>query len=303
MREQRSGVRIFAGGPLAQAVTHAAGDGEAALLARKALDWRADDACDCQPDRCGQFFAKNLAPRMMLVQHPAVAAFACDADEAVAIGARRIDLVPDQRLRGVTDMQACTAQALRHLGFLFMAGGTRAQALIEGASLPQGGGAEGHICAEHAAHLDHPIAVVGDRQIEIRRGRADFRDGIFGRQDAPLHRGEFGMLGEKPLDLGEVGSSTLRGTLSLPAGTTSGATAELWIDAGGLPDGAYQPFWSGAVALSVTGADEATGTATFVGLQREADPSTKSGSNAGLPAADGWPLTLSGTMTWTCEPW
>ena len=136
----------------------------------------------------------------MLMDHPARAAFACNADEAVAIGAGWIDLMPDHRERGVADTQAGAAEALGHLGLFFVAGGTGTEALVEGADLVQGGGAEGHVGAEHTTHLDHLIAVVGDRQIEIGCGRANFRDGVFGGEDTTLHRGEIGISGEELLD-------------------------------------------------------------------------------------------------------
>ena len=86
-----------------------------------------------------------------------------------------------------------------------MAGRSRPQAFVEKPDARERSGAKRHVRAQHSAHLDNFLAVVDDRQVEPYRGvRADLGRRILGRQDAPLHRGELGMLGEEPLDLGEV---------------------------------------------------------------------------------------------------
>jgi hypothetical protein len=105
------------------------------------------------------------------------------------------------------------------------------------------------------------------------------------------------------LELGTVRSGTLRGTVTWSAEGSASATAEFWIDGGSLPEGAYQPFWGGPVQVVDGGADGGVGHVAFVGLKREADPSVKPGGNPASPAGDGWPGTLSGTVSWTCQPW
>ena len=103
------------------------------------------------------------------------------------------------------------------------------------------------------------------------------------------------------LDLGTVRSGRLRGTVTRSAAGSASATAEFWIDGGSLPDGAYQPFWGGPVQVVDGGADGDVGHVAFVDLKREADPSMKPGGNPS--AADDWPATLSGTVSWMCQPW
>ena len=142
---------------------------------------------------------------MRLVDHPAASAFACDTQAARAIGARRIHVVIDQRARRVSDPESGACQARRHLGLLFMAGRSRPQAFVEKPHARERGRAKRHVRPQHSAHLDDLLAVVDDRQVEPYRGvRADLGRRVLGRQDAPLHRGELGMLDKEALDLGEV---------------------------------------------------------------------------------------------------
>lgn len=105
------------------------------------------------------------------------------------------------------------------------------------------------------------------------------------------------------LDLGTVRSGRLRGTLSRSVEGSAGATAEFWIDGGSLPEGAYQPFWAGPVQIVDSGVDGTIGHMAFAALKREADSSVKPGDSPASQAMDGWPATLSGTLSWTCRPW
>ena len=98
------------------------------------------------------------------------------------------------------------------------------------------------------------------------------------------------------LDLGELGPGTLRAMLN-PAGPSLAA----FIDGGDLPDGAYQPFWSGPVTIRSTGAGSTAGTATFAALTLEIEAATKPGEPP--PGIDAWPDRLAGTISWTCAPW
>src|SRR5271169_1727697 len=142
---------------------------------------------------------------MRFVDHSASSAFARDTQEACAVGARRVHVVIDQGAWRVADPESGACQPRRHLGFLFVAGRSRSEALVEEPDAGEGGGAKRHVGAQYAANLDNFLAVVDDREVEPYGGLdADLGRGILGRQDAPLHRGEFGMLGEKPLDLVQV---------------------------------------------------------------------------------------------------
>jgi hypothetical protein len=102
------------------------------------------------------------------------------------------------------------------------------------------------------------------------------------------------------LDLGELGSGLLRATLGLAA-QTSDTTVELFI-AGGLPEGAFQPFWTGPVKVTAFHDAGASGTMTFSRLTLEVDAGSKPGMSP-LPGIHKWPATLGGTLSWSCEPW
>ena len=110
----------------------------------------------------------------------------------------------DERLGRVTDSKTGATQPLRHLGFLLMPTRARAETLVERSHLLNRVRAKSHVRAEHSAHLDYFLAVVGDRQVKVHGHRPDFFLGIFGREDAPLHRGELAMRIEELLDRVEV---------------------------------------------------------------------------------------------------
>ena len=98
------------------------------------------------------------------------------------------------------------------------------------------------------------------------------------------------------LELGELGPGTLRATLGL-----AGPSLEVFVDGGDLPDGSFQPFWTGPVAVTPPPAEGGRGMAVFTQLRLEADPGSKPGSS---PAGTGdWPDTLSGTISWLCGAW
>jgi hypothetical protein len=103
------------------------------------------------------------------------------------------------------------------------------------------------------------------------------------------------------LELGELGSGTLRAMLGVSAGTGIG-TAEIFIDGGDLPEQSFLPSWTGRVTITSSTANGASGSMTFTALALQADPAGK----PGLPApagVDEWPATLSGTVSWSCDPW
>lgn len=106
------------------------------------------------------------------------------------------------------------------------------------------------------------------------------------------------------LELGKLGSGTLRATLTLPAQASSAATAEFWIDGADVPEGWTQPFWTGSVLVTGLGPGQASGRLNFAGLARETDPNVlKGGSPAPTSAVSNWPVTITGVVSWTCQPW
>jgi hypothetical protein len=79
-------------------------------------------------------------------------------------------------------------------------------------------------------------------------------------------------------------------------------TAELWIDGANIPEGVFQPFWTGPARITESGAGAVSGTMTFRALKLEVDAVLKPGQSAPAEVAD-WPATLSGAISWECGPW
>ena len=90
------------------------------------------------------------------------------------------------------------------------------------------------------------------------------------------------------LDLGQLGTGTLRATLNLPA-AASGLSAEFWVDGGDLPDGSAQPFWTANARIVELASDDLSGRVD-VTLAAE------------FAASADWPSSLSGSMSWICSP-
>lgn len=97
-------------------------------------------------------------------------------------------------------------------------------------------------------------------------------------------------------DLGEVGGGTLRLSLTLFEGDGQDWTGdlELFLDFAGAALGSKQPSWEGSPSVTLAD-DQVSGTAEFHALPL--DP----GVDASVRAQ--WPASLSGKLTWHCEPW
>lgn len=104
------------------------------------------------------------------------------------------------------------------------------------------------------------------------------------------------------LDLGELGSGTLRATLTLPDQPSGGAVVELFIDGADLLGDSPQPSWSGPAQVAGLGAESADGTVLFTRLVLS-NADAKGGTSATSGSVSEWPTTVSGSLTWTCKPW
>ena len=106
------------------------------------------------------------------------------------------------------------------------------------------------------------------------------------------------------LDLGELGPGTLRVGFTLGTAGSGTADTELFIDAGDLPEGSPLVSWTGTVAVTTTNADGSAGQLTFSNLALS-NPAAKDATGASDPtsALPGWPAMLSGSISWTCQPW
>lgn len=103
------------------------------------------------------------------------------------------------------------------------------------------------------------------------------------------------------LELGELGPGTLRAQIWLPI-APGPAALEVFIDAGDLGEGSFQPFWSGSGGVTGGTAGRTSGTASLGELKLEADAGSKPGS-APLPGVTDWPASISGTISWSCGAW
>lgn len=188
-----------------QSVEHALRDRQAPLLARETPRSGAEYPRDPHSERRHGIVREHTERAMRFVKHPASPALARDTQETRAVRTRRVHVVVDQGTRRVADPESRAGQPRRHLRLLLVTGGPRSQPFVEEADPDERGGTKRHVGAQDAAHLDNPIAVVGDRKIEPYGGfGADLGRWILGRQDPPLHRGELGMFAEKFLHFVEI---------------------------------------------------------------------------------------------------
>jgi len=158
--------------------------------------------------------------------------------------------------------------------------------------------------APSPSHEPVVLAAAGQTQVELQAGAIPFvaRDG--GRADCRSVPDSQTVADITALDLGELGSGTLRAMIGVPVQLSDGATAELFIDGGDLPEGSPQLSWSGPVQVTELGAEGASGKLTFTSLGL-ANPASKPdpASSVLTSAAPGWPATISGSLSWTCQPW
>lgn len=194
------------------------------------------------------------------------------------------------------------ATKVRH-GHISRAIGT----ILAAAGLLTAGAIGGHATAAAFGGLHHEPVVLeatGQTRFELQAGTMPFvtRDG--GRAVCRSVPDGRNVADVTALELGELGSGTVRATLTLPVQASDVATAEFWIDGGDLPEGSIQPFWRGSVQITESGADNASGKLTFKGLDRSSGGALpKPASSDPTSGASDWPSTLSGALSWTCQPW
>src|SRR5258705_10634154 len=126
----------------AEAVEHPARDRASALLARDSRQSRADQLRETQPGERDRIFDDHFCRRMLLMNHAAASAFSRDSDKSLAVRARPIDFMIDQRLGRITYSEARASQPRRHFGLFLMPAGARPQSFIERPDLSQSRRAE-----------------------------------------------------------------------------------------------------------------------------------------------------------------
>jgi hypothetical protein len=104
------------------------------------------------------------------------------------------------------------------------------------------------------------------------------------------------------LDAGELDGGTLRVHLALGPAGGAPASIELYIDAADTRRGSAQPMWSGGAAVTELRDEGRAGRVTFAQLSLR-DPADKGDERSPRAAADPWPTSLSGAMTWSCGGW
>ena len=142
---------------------------------------------------------------MRFVDHPAAPALVRDAQEARAVGARPIHVVIDQRARRVADPESGAAQTcdISVSSSWPAAPGPRRSSKSPTCASAEARNAMLAPSTPRTSMTSSPWSTIG-RSSHTAASGADLGRRILGRQDTPLHRGEFGMPCEKPLDLVEV---------------------------------------------------------------------------------------------------
>jgi hypothetical protein len=133
---------------------------------------------------------------------------------------------------------------------------------------------------------------VGTINAAITSATATFRPNT----DAPATCGSVAdgdaLGGVTALDVGELGSGTLRAFVSIESET--GVTLQLFIDAADVEDG-VAPAWEGIGIVSARSPDGLMATVTFEDLRLATDSKDPTPSS-------GWAGGLSGSLRWACEP-
>ncbi|MEO8469137.1 MAG: hypothetical protein ABI573_05670 [Chloroflexota bacterium] len=156
-----------------------------------------------------------------------------------------------------------------------------------------------------------PVVLVGPGSVHIRLNPVALS---FVAQDAgqaechsmPDHR-TFNDL--SALDLGELGPGTLRGGLTVWADGAGSGSIELFIDGADLPEGSSMVSWVGPATVTSMSPAGDSGTLSFDSLVLAAGDGKPAPLDGGqevatpAPPASPWPLTLSGTLDWACQPW
>ncbi len=192
---------------LAKAVEHTSCDSQAAFFSGYSRQPRSDCSSDGESHPSHNVLGQNFERGVALVQHPAASALARDSDKSIAVRARRIDFVVDDRVGSVADPQAHQPEPLRHFGFFFVTTGAGAEALVKRTGGFECRAAKGHVCAEHTWHLDDFLATIENWEIQVNPVLADPGGRILCRQNSSSHRRELRMGGEKLHDCLKIGRS------------------------------------------------------------------------------------------------
>jgi hypothetical protein len=144
------------------------------------------------------------------------------------------------------------------------------------------------------------LSATGETRTELTAGTMPFVGQEAGRADCRSVDNGRAVAMVTALEVGRLGAGTMRATLSVAGTGSDGATAEFWI--ADVPDGTLQPFWRGYVQVIDSSANGASGRLAF-DLPRAEDAPPKGGASAVPAATSAWPPAISGTLSWSCQPW
>jgi hypothetical protein len=98
------------------------------------------------------------------------------------------------------------------------------------------------------------------------------------------------------LSLGELNGSVLRADIFLPLQEMPQGSISLFIEASRLPEGSVPPMWNTQDVVIESSSGGTTGHLRFQEVPIRED------EDMGLPPGT-WPATLTGEVTWRCDPW
>jgi hypothetical protein len=142
-----------------------------------------------------------------------------------------------------------------------------------------------------------PLQAAGRMQVEVRGGSVPFSPRAGATADCTSDIAGATVVGVAALDAGELGSGTLRASVGGLAHLDRIGVVELFIDGADVVDGSAQPFWNAPLQILTLGPDGLTGNGSFEHARLVTDQKEPTSSGAGA-----WPAVLSGTISWTCDP-
>jgi hypothetical protein len=144
------------------------------------------------------------------------------------------------------------------------------------------------------------LTAAGTTQVSLESAGVPFVARTAGRAECRSVQDSRDVQEVTTLDIGELGPGTLQAVISIgPGGGPGDASMILAIDPADLAAGALQPTWEiGPFPTMRATTGNTTGTMKF-DLSRNLDAAPSPGGTASAL----WPKTLSGEISWTCEPW
>jgi hypothetical protein len=149
--------------------------------------------------------------------------------------------------------------------------------------------------------LPPPVFLTADADVQVRLDKSSVPFVARDAGRAECHSVQDGRDVQEvmAMELGEFGAGTLQATVSIGPSAPDETSIVVAIDQADLAQGTAQPAWQmGPIKTTQFGDRGTTGTLTFE-LARNLEVEAMSGP----PASTDWPVSISGTMRWSCQPW